>query len=362
MPRVLHSAAVLDKPCIHSEQQRRTIQDALDSCRGRFSADTHMHAQTNYIVITPQKLGYCQPHPILINRMSFSITSPQEYIYLESGKFENLDLPADTSKLNDVQCESDNTFVRAKLSTTIVSDTPGPKKPVIVSDTPRKPVLQSTPTPPTEKIDYVLTLPKKFDRNFAHIFFRKSGIYLVAVSIEDMMEDPAIEFENLCYWLRQIQTYVEPESIKRVIVVGIHNTLHTEVVQLHNVSTLLSKLDRAIHEAEFSQIMEVSCRNLTVCVNFAEPDHKNSQLLHTCVNKCMDVMKAKSECYEKSFFSHTYQPFTQLNRTLLKISRIMAIIATTEEIMDCYNFTHPRFKETLANYSQACISAEGECK
>lgn len=294
--------------------------------------------------------------------MSFSITSPQEYIYLEFGKFENLDLPADTPKLNDVQCESDNTFVRAKLSTTIVSDTSAPKKPVIVSDTPRKPVLQSTPNPSTEKIDYVLTLPKKFDRNFAHIFFRKSGIYIVAVKIEDMMEDPVIEFENLCYWLRQIQTYVEPESIKRVIVVGIHNTLHTEVVQLHNVSSLLLKLDRAIHEAEFSQIMEVSCRNLTVCVNFAEPDRKNTQLLHTYVNKCMDVMKAKSECYEKSFFSHTYQPFTQLNRTLLKISRIMAIIATTEEIMDCYNFTHPHFKETLANYSQACISAEGECK
>ena len=169
------------------------------------------------------------------------------------------------------------------------------------------------------------------------------------------------QFENTCYWLRQIQTYIVPANVKRVIIIGAHNTLSTDTDQSDKIAFFLMKLDQAIQETSPKQIMEISREHLTLPFNLGDPD-KSIHHLCQCVDKCMDVMIKQSWCYEKGFYYHTFQPFTQLTSIVSKISRIRAIIANTQVIEDCYNFTDAHYMTTLANYSHACISSKGNCK
>ena len=218
-------------------------------------------------------------------------------------------------------------------------------------------------SPPTARRLYILQLPQKsIDKHFTHIFFRNSGIYLIMVSLEEMIRDPLIkQFENICYWLRQIQTYVVPVDVRRVIIVGVHDTLSSDTAQSEKISSFLTKLDQVIQEVNPKQIMEISRKSLTLPFNFCYPD-KSIHLLCQCIEKCMDVMIKKSWCYKRDFYLSTFQPFTQLTSIMSKISRIKAIVASTQDIEDCYNFADTHYMMTLANYSHACISSKGNCK
>ena len=217
--------------------------------------------------------------------------------------------------------------------------------------------------PPTGKRLYILQLLQRdINRHFAHIFFRRSGIYLITICLEEMMKDPLLQFEKLCYWLRQIQTYVVPANVKRVIIIGMHNTLSTDTAQSDKIAFFLMKLDQAIQETSPKQIMEIESReNFTLCFNLGDPD---KSIHHLCqhVDKCMGVMIKQSWCYENDFYYCTFQPFTQLTNIVSKTSRIRAIIASTQVIEDCYNFTDAQYMTTLANYSHACISSKGNCE
>ena len=216
--------------------------------------------------------------------------------------------------------------------------------------------------PPIGKRLYVLQLPQRsINRHFTHIFFRRSGIFLIVVGLEEMMGDPLIQFEKLCYWLRQIQTYVNPENVKRIVIIGVHDTMPTDIAQSQKVASFLMKLDQAIHETNSKQIMETSRDSLTLSLNLGDPD-KCRRFLCQCIDKCMDVMIEQSWCYEQEFYSCTFQPFTQLGSIMSKISRIKAIVASTQDIEDCYNFDDAHYMMTLANYSHACISTDGHCK
>ena len=217
--------------------------------------------------------------------------------------------------------------------------------------------------PQTGKKCYILQLPQRnFNRHFTHIFFRRSGIFLITVGLVEMMGDPLIQFENLCYWLRQVQTYVGPENVKRIIIVGVHDTLPGDTARLEKIDSLIRKLNLAIRENEFKQIMEISRERMTLPFNLSAPEESIRELCR-CINKCMDVMIERGWCYEKKgFFASTFQPFTQLGSVLSKIVTIKSIVANSQDLEDCYNYTATEYKNTLANYSQACINAEGECK
>ena len=222
---------------------------------------------------------------------------------------------------------------------------------------------QSSTAPPTGKKRYILQmLQRNRDRPFAHIFFRRSGIFLITVGLVEMMGDPLIQFENLCYWLRQVQTYVGPENVKRIIVVGVHETIPADRARFAKINSFVSSLDRAIREADFKQIMEISRESLTLPFNLSAPA-ESVRLLCQCINNCMDVMIERGWCYEKAgFFTCTFAPFSQLGNVVAKISKINKIVASSKDIEECYKYSDTHYYKTLANYSPACISTEGECK
>ncbi len=224
-------------------------------------------------------------------------------------------------------------------------------------------VRQASTAPPTGKKRYILQLPQKnLNRHFTHIFFRRSGIFLITVGLVEMMGDPLIQFENLCYWLRQVQTYVGPENVKRIIIVGVHDTLPGDLARLNKIDSFIRKLNQAIRENEFKQIMEISRERMTLPFNLSAPEESIKDLCK-CINKCMDVMIERAWCYEKhGFFASTFQPFTQLGSVLSKVASINSIVSSSQDLAGCYIYEDKNYKKTLANYSQSCINPEGECK
>ena len=266
--------------------------------------------------------------------------------------------------------QSDDSFNRALLSPQLYENVP----PLTFDRTPSFPgngvmhptglARQSSRAPPTGSKRYILQLPhKNLDRRFTHIFFRRSGIYLITVGLGEMMGDPLIQFENLCYWLRQVQTYVGPEYVKRILIVGVHETNPGDRGRLEKIKSFILKLDQAIREADSKQqIMEISRKMSIISFNLSTAA-ESIRLLCQCVNNCMDVMIERIWCYENTgVFKTMFDPFTQLSNIAAKISGIKAVVATTKDIEDCYNYSDPDFKETLANYAPACISTEGDCK
>ena len=216
--------------------------------------------------------------------------------------------------------------------------------------------------PPIGRKSYILQLPQKdINKYFTHIFFRGSGIYLITICLKEMMRDPLVQFEKFCYWLRQVQTYVGPEDIKRVIVVGLHNTQSTDIAQSQKISSFVMELDQAIQEVNSKQIMETSRDGIILSLNLSDPD-ESIRYLCQYVDKCLDVMIEQSWCYAKDFYLCTFQPFTQLTSVVSKISKIKATVASTQDIWDCYNFSDAHYMKTLANYSRSCISPEGQCE
>ena len=58
----------------------------------------------------------------------------------------------------------------------------------------------STTAPQTGKKRYILQLPQKnLNRHFTHIFFRKSGIFLITVSLVDLMGGGAMRMHASVY-------------------------------------------------------------------------------------------------------------------------------------------------------------------
>ncbi len=216
--------------------------------------------------------------------------------------------------------------------------------------------------PPTGNKRYILQLPRRnLNRHFTHIFFRRNGIFLITVGLVEMMGDPLIQFENLCYWLRQVQTYVGPENMNRIIIVGVHDTLPGDITRLKKVYTLIWKINEAIRENEFKQIMEISRERMILPFNLSAPEESIKELCK-CINMCIDVMMEWAWCFEKEFFTSTFQPFTQLGSVLSKVALISSIVVSSQDLEDCYNYEDKNYKKTLTNYSQSCINPEGECK
>ena len=266
--------------------------------------------------------------------------------------------------------QSDESFIRAFTSEKLFNELPAQT----FDRTPSYPGNGVHPTgllrqgsrhaPQTGKKRYILQLPQqKLDASFTHIFFRRSGIYLLTVGLMEMMGDPLIQFENLCYWLRQVQTYVGPENVKRIVIVGVHDATPGDTTRLSKIDKFTAKLEKAIREADFKQIMEISREKLIITFNLNTPE-ASTRLLCQCINNCMNVMMERVWCYEQSsgFFEQTFQPFTQLSSVAGKISGIKAIVATSADIEDCYIYSDKNYKKTLANYTLACINPEGECE
>ena len=202
---------------------------------------------------------------------------------------------------------------------------------------------------------YVLNMfSREVDRKFVHLFLRESGIYLVAISLKDMIEDPIIQFENLSFWLRLIQTFVRPVGIKRVMIVGMCDG----PMNGPRERECLSNLEGAIREADFPQVYNKDGIHV-VMFDRRQPE---ASMQHLCksVSKCMDALMTRAWFVDSKFFEKVFQPFTGLTEVLSSMSQSRETLMSPESLLSIYQIADIHYFDTLAAHSSALVSDKGE--
>lgn len=204
---------------------------------------------------------------------------------------------------------------------------------------------------------YIITMfTHEMDRRFVHLFLRQSGIYIVTVSLSAMIDDPQIQFENLLYWIRLVQGYVEPYGIKRIIIVGMKDTpLNTD-----KELTCLDNLRGAILEAEYHNVY----KNHGSPIVLFDPDKVRSSLNVLCqaISRCMELMMSRAWYMDRPFFKNVFQPFTSLNRVLCNLVFSKDITMSADSMLSISKNTDPNYFDVLASFSTAAISLMQNCK
>lgn len=197
---------------------------------------------------------------------------------------------------------------------------------------------------------YILNMfTQEMDRKFVHLYLRQSGVYLVVVSVEDLVEDPVIQFENLSFWLRLVQTYVGPSGIKRVMVVGMSDG-HMDG---EREKECLANLEGAIREAEF-QHMFVRGSMSVIPFDRSRP-RASLEHLCKCIGKCMEALTSRAWHMHRNFYENVFQPFSGLTEVLHSLSRSREMLMSADSILSLYKFADSNFFDTLAAYSSGLI-------
>ena len=205
-------------------------------------------------------------------------------------------------------------------------------------------------------IHYILNMfTHEIDRKFVHLYLRQSGVYLVVVSLEDLVEDPVIQFENLLFWLRLVQTYVGPNGIKRVMVVGMSDG-HMDGEREKECRT---NLEGALREAEFQHMY---VRGVISVMPFDRSRPKMSlEYLCKCIRKCMEDMISRAWHMDWNFYNNVFWPFNGLTKVLQSLSYSQEMLMPADSILSLYKYTCSNFFDTLAAYSPGLIDARCKC-
>jgi hypothetical protein len=192
------------------------------------------------------------------------------------------------------------------------------------------------------------------DRKFVHLFLRQSSIYLVVVSLEDVVADPTIHFENLLYWLRLVQTYVSPTIIRRVMIVGMSDgPMSKEELEC------LANLEGAIKEAKFPHVFFKDETSSVISFDMKNPKVSVERLC-SAIGGCMDAVMQRSFHMANSFYNHVFQPFAGLTNVLLYINRSREVVMSRDKLLSIYNCYDDNYFNTLAAYSSALV--DDRCK
>ena len=199
--------------------------------------------------------------------------------------------------------------------------------------------------------NYILNLfTQEMDRRLTHLFLRQSSVFIVLVSLEDVIADPVIQLENLLYWLRLVQTYVEPSGVPRVVIVGMcDGPMDGQVEQ-----QCLSHLEGAIRDQEFQHVFS---KNNVSLIHFNRSAPMDC-VPHLClaIDKCVDAMVQRVWHFNRPSFDLMFSPFTGLTEILIKIDRWPQIVASADDLHSMYKFYDEHYFSTLAAYSSALIS------
>lgn len=205
-------------------------------------------------------------------------------------------------------------------------------------------------TYPSVDKQYILNIfTQKMDRKFVHLFLRQSGIYLVVVSLDDFVEDPVIQFENLSYWLRLVQTYVKPAGIRRVMIVGMSDGPMASMKERE----CLINLEGAIKEADYQHVFlmdNVSIINFDRSAPAASVDR-----LCSAISRCMDAVMQRAYHFNKSFYDQVFQPFTGLTGVLLQMNRTQDLVVSPDNLLLIYKYCDDNYFSTLAAHSSALV-------
>ena len=218
------------------------------------------------------------------------------------------------------------------------------------------PTYQRQHTIPSVDKRYILNMfTQEMDRKFVHLFLRQGGVYVVVVSLEDLVEDPVIQFENLSFWLRLVQTYVSPSGIKRVLIVGMANS----GVLSQREHECLGHLEGALRESGFQHVYD---RDGTSVIVF-DRSKPRSSVEHLChsIGRCMDAITTRAWHMHRQFFESVFQPFSGLTEVLSSISRSSKMLMSADTMQSLYQYAELNYFDTLAAYSSALISDRRKC-
>ena len=200
---------------------------------------------------------------------------------------------------------------------------------------------------------YILSMfTQAADRKFAHLFLRASGLYLVVISLEDLVEEPMIQFENLSFWLRLVQTYIRPSEFKRVMIVGVSDG----PVDGERERECLRNLEGAIEEYE-----HVYHRDRSYVIPFNRKTPKASlDFLCQSISRCMETLLKRGYHMHRQFFEKVFQPFPGLTRVLSSLSHSKELLMSPESLLSIYQMEDLHYFDTLSAHSSALISDKGE--
>lgn len=214
----------------------------------------------------------------------------------------------------------------------------------------QQPQLHRQNTYPFVDKRYVLNIfTQDVDRKFVHLYLRQSSLYLVVVSLEDMVEDPVIHFENLSFWLRLVQTYTKPSGVQRVIIVGMSDEPLTGERELE----CLDNLEGAIREVGFQHVY--NCQNKSIIRFDRSSPRASVERLCSAISKCMDEVVQRAWHFHREFFDNVFRPFTGLTEVLQQMSRSQETMVSADSLLSVYQFADPNYFDTLAAHSSALV-------
>ena len=214
---------------------------------------------------------------------------------------------------------------------------------------------------------FVVHLPKQdLDRQMMHIYFKSAGMYLVVIGIEDLIENPLIQFDNLFYWVNLIHTYVSPDSVKRVFIVGMYNK--SSVKQNHMIKSV-QLINNVL--VQYRQAVRLSS-NEQGCVFLFNRENPVAEVERLCpsLNNLMNIFRHSAKYFAPDLYSSIFHPFKQFNKVVASVAMNVdnKVLESKYEMGQRYQALFPReqvifperYFETLSAYSPACISTHSE--
>lgn len=294
-----------------------------------------------------------------------SFHSNSDNAYPDGCKDQLSSLPTCLNKANKITfpIDSDSYVIRKEISPSLLNSSP--------ATTPgARPTYKRTPSLVEQDIAmkrYTMQMfVKEFDRRFAHIFFRTSGLFLVTATLKELADDPLIQHENLSLWLRLIQSCMRCADEKRVIIVGMYD--RQQVEDFSQVQKYIKHLNHALQENDLNK--QLLNQNRNPRQSGVDNNHQyvfmfdTSRESESCfelfnrMEECMDLFMGKARHFDKKFFESTFEAFDGLNVALREVSRIDGVVGTSDTLRSiCSKKTHYAIK-TIAAYSTALIDPD----
>ncbi len=228
-----------------------------------------------------------------------------------------------------------------------------------VSKRPHQLTRMYSTRPEIAECQYILQMLKNdVDRQFAHLFLRSSGLYLIVMGLDDFVDEPLIQYDNLSYWLRLIHTHVKPEEVKRVVVVGTYRK--SEVQQQGDmILQCVTHLNTIIRE-QMKKVYGIPMKEKGYVFMFdLDQPVTETQYLCACVRSLTDIFVDQVWYFQKDFFETVFRPFELFKKVCANLAQVQdKPVLTNKEVQKLYGQRQvpDTFFETLSAYSSAYIS------
>ncbi len=327
-------------------------------------------------------LTYSEDRPPLTRR-SVSVPGPPQYpgkTISSSGSMEAVDevtSPQSDTELPNVRIRassfkgisaSDKYMKRAEMPLSKLENLP----PLQTIESIRP--SNTTPTTPgvfkhrdnlllLHKQQYILHLPSQdLDRQATHLYFKSSAIYLVVVDLEDLVEYPLIQYENLFYWINLIHTYVTPE-LKRLFVVGMYK--RSSVTDKH-VMDGIKVINNILKNYRQAVRIPVEEQGFVYLYNRENTEEECKYLCSSIVN-CSTLFCDSSFYFAEEVYKSVFDPFFGFLKLATDLSfnhdrNIMETKYTMGQRFKSLYGNHQHlhlpkgYFETLTAFSPVCIS------